>query len=177
VALPRGCPLVHGFVSVVRRHSYLLPRDHYAVHGLRRAARRDYSGCSRWSIVDHSHLPRWITPRRALVVVSANAPFLPFSSFFSYFSLPLLCANCRGGAGLRYDDLLNEYDPEVRKTIRTMPPEEAELRAKRLTRAIDVDLKKTQLPDPIQAKQDIWNPYIRSRLGALKQSQLERQSE
>jgi len=58
-----------------------------------------------------------------------------------------------------------------------MPPEEAELRAKRLTRAIDVDLKKTQLPDAIQATQDIWNPYIRTRVGALKQAQLERQSE
>ncbi|KAK1862295.1 hypothetical protein I4F81_004869 [Pyropia yezoensis] len=79
--------------------------------------------------------------------------------------------------GLRYDDLLNEYDPEVRKTIETMPPEEAELRAKRLTRAIDVDLKKTQLPETIQAKQDIWNPYISSRVGALKQAQIERQSE
>lgn len=80
-------------------------------------------------------------------------------------------------AGLRYDDLLNEYDPEVRRTIETMPPEEAELRAKRLTRAIDVDLKKTQLPDDIASKQDIWNPYISSRLGALKQAQIERQSE
>lgn len=81
------------------------------------------------------------------------------------------------GAGLRYDDLLNEYDPEVRKTIATMPPEEAELRAKRLTRAIDVDLKKTQLPDAISSKADIWNPYIRSRVGALKAAALERQSE
>lgn len=90
-----------------------------------------------------------------------------------------MCVLCRVFciAGLRYDDLLNEYDPEVRKTIETMPPEEAELRAKRLTRAIDVDLKKTQLPETIQAKQDIWNPYISSRVGALKQAQIERQSE
>lgn len=88
----------------------------------------------------------------------------------------LCCVLCCA-AGLRYDDLLNEYDPEVRRTIETMPPEEAELRAKRLTRAIDVDLKKTQLPDDIASKQDIWNPYISSRLGALKQAQIERQSE
>lgn len=82
------------------------------------------------------------------------------------------------GAGLRYDDLLNEYDPEVRKTIATMPPEEAELRAKRLTRAIDVDLKKTQLPDAISSKDRHLEPlHPLPGWGAKKAAALERQSE
>jgi len=164
--------------AAVFRDSYLPLRDYRAVHGVERGARCDCSGCARrrasTAVGGRGGSPRAV---RSWSCLLTRAFFFRFLPVFSCFSSPLRCATGRGGAGLRYDDLLNEYDPEVRETLRTMPPEEAELRAKRLTRAIDVDLKKTQLPDAIQATQDIWNPYIRARVGALKQAQLERQSE
>lgn len=77
--------------------------------------------------------------------------------------------------GLRYDDLLNEYDPIVKEALSKLPPEEMELRNKRLKRAIDLDLKKTYLPEELQAKEDIWNPYLRTRIEAIKQKAVEKQ--
>lgn len=78
--------------------------------------------------------------------------------------------------GLRYDDLLNEYDDEVRDAIKKLPPHEMEMRNKRLKRAIDLDVKKTYLPEDLQAKEDIWNPYLSSRVEILKEKRLERQT-
>lgn len=77
--------------------------------------------------------------------------------------------------GLRYDDLLNEYDDEVKHAISKLSPQELELRNKRLKRAIDLDVKKTFLPEDIQVQEDVWNPYLRTRIAALKEKKLERQ--
>lgn len=77
--------------------------------------------------------------------------------------------------GLRYDDLLNEFDDEVKQAIASLPPQELEMRNKRLKRAIDLDLKKTYLPQHLQDQQDIWNPYLSTRVKVLKQKKLERQ--
>ncbi|KAA8496238.1 Cytochrome b-c1 complex subunit 7-2 [Porphyridium purpureum] len=77
--------------------------------------------------------------------------------------------------GLRYDDLLNEYDPEVKKAIEQLPAWEQELRIKRIKRAFDIDIKKTYLAPEIAAKEDIWNPYIRSRVSVLKRERFEKQ--
>lgn len=78
--------------------------------------------------------------------------------------------------GLRYDDLLNEYDEEVKHAIATLPPEELEMRNKRLKRALDLDVKQTFLSEDLQQEVDVWNPYLRSRVEALKQKRLERQT-
>lgn len=78
--------------------------------------------------------------------------------------------------GLRYDDLLNEYDPEVKTALKQLSPLEMELRNKRLKRAIDLDIKKTYLSEDVQAQEDIWNPYLSSRVEKLKQKALERQT-
>lgn len=78
--------------------------------------------------------------------------------------------------GLRYDDLLNEYDDEVKDALKKLPPDEIEMRNKRLKRAIDLDIKKTYLPEDLQAEQDVWNPYLRERVSALKEKRLERQT-
>lgn len=78
--------------------------------------------------------------------------------------------------GLRYDDLLNEYDDEVKQALARLSPEEVEMRNKRLKRAIDLDVKKTFLPEDVQAQEDIWNPYLRSRVDHLKQKTIERQT-
>ena len=77
--------------------------------------------------------------------------------------------------GLRYDDLLNEYDPEVQQALSQLSPLEMELRNKRLKRAIDLDVKKTYLSEELQEKEDVWNPYISERVKRLKEQRLERQ--
>ena len=77
--------------------------------------------------------------------------------------------------GLRYDDLLNEFDDEVKAALKTLPPEEIEMRNKRLKRAIHLDVKKTYLPEDLQEKEDIWNPYLSSRVEELKKKRLEQQ--
>lgn len=77
--------------------------------------------------------------------------------------------------GLRYDDLLLETDPEVAKAVAQLSPLELELRNKRLKRAIDINMKKTALPDDIAKDVDVWNPYIRRRIDVLKQQKLEQQ--
>lgn len=78
--------------------------------------------------------------------------------------------------GLRYDDLLNEYEPDVKKAIDQLPPLEQELRVKRLKRAADLDLKKTYLPKELQDAEDVWNPYLRKRIEKYKQQRLEQQT-
>lgn len=78
--------------------------------------------------------------------------------------------------GLRYDDLLNEHDDEVKAALKKLSPEEVEMRHKRLKRAIHLDVKKTYLPEDLQEQEDIWNPYLRSRVEALKKKQLEQQT-
>lgn len=78
--------------------------------------------------------------------------------------------------GLRYDDLLNEKDPEVQAALAQLTPLEMELRNKRLKRAIDLDVKKTYLTEDVQEKEDIWNPYLSSRVEKLKQRRFERQT-
>jgi ubiquinol-cytochrome c reductase subunit 7 len=77
--------------------------------------------------------------------------------------------------GLRYDDLLNEHDPEVKMAISQLSPLEVELRHKRLKRAIDLDVKKTYLPTELQEKEDVWSPYLRGRVDKLKEGRMERQ--
>eukprot|EP00171_Calliarthron_tuberculosum_P010358 IDg10358t1 len=78
--------------------------------------------------------------------------------------------------GLRYDDLLNEYDPEVKHALSKLTPLEIELRNKRLKRAFDLDIKKTYLSEDVQEKEDVWNPYLRSRVDMLKAARLEKQT-
>ncbi|KAK4526329.1 hypothetical protein GAYE_SCF23G4243 [Galdieria yellowstonensis] len=70
--------------------------------------------------------------------------------------------------GLRYDDLLNEQDPDVKKALEMLPEHEKQLRAKRFIRAFDLSMKKTHLPDEIAQKEDIWNPYLRSRIELIR---------
>jgi ubiquinol-cytochrome c reductase subunit 7 len=78
--------------------------------------------------------------------------------------------------GLRYDDLINEKDPDVQQALANLTPLEAELRQKRIKRAMDLDLKKTYLPEELQSKEDVWNPYIRDRVKKIREERMERQT-
>lgn len=77
--------------------------------------------------------------------------------------------------GLRYDDLLNEYDNEVKTALTQLTPEEVEMRNKRLKRALDLSVKQTYLAEDLQDKEDVWNPYLSKRVTALKNKEHEKQ--
>lgn len=78
--------------------------------------------------------------------------------------------------GLRYDDLLNEHDDDVREALEKLPQQEKELRYKRLKRAMDLDLKSTFLPENLQEQVDVWNPYLSKRVEEIRRKRLERQT-
>lgn len=77
--------------------------------------------------------------------------------------------------GLRYDDLLNEFDDDVKEALAKLPPHEKEMRYKRLKRAIDLDVKSTYLPENLQEDVDVWNPYLTERVEKLKEKRMEQQ--
>ena len=52
--------------------------------------------------------------------------------------------------GLRYEDLFNESEPAVAMAIARLSPKEREERDKRLRRALDLDFKKTTLPEEVR---------------------------
>lgn len=78
--------------------------------------------------------------------------------------------------GLRYDDLLNEFDDDVQQALKELPKEEVEMRNKRLKRALDLDMKSTYLSEDLQKQVDVWNPYLSKRVDLLKTKRLERQT-
>lgn len=85
-----------------------------------------------------------------------------------------VAAECRR-FGLRYDDLLNEYDDDVKLALEKLPPLEAELRHKRLKRAMDLSVKQTFLSEDLQKDIDVWNPYLTKRIEVLRAERLEKQ--
>lgn len=56
--------------------------------------------------------------------------------------------------GLKFDDLMMEEDPDVAEAIRRLTPAQQIARRRRQLRAFDISLKKTPLPDHIQAVQE-----------------------
>ncbi len=68
-------------------------------------------------------------------------------------------------AGLKFDDLMIEEDPDVAEAIRRLTPEQQLARKRRQFRAFDISLKKTPLPDHIQAVQDPFE--VRCGLAAV----------
>lgn len=57
-------------------------------------------------------------------------------------------------AGLKFDDLMMEEDPDVAEAVRRLTPAQQLARKRRQLRAFDISLKKTPLPDHIQAVQE-----------------------
>lgn len=77
---------------------------------------------------------------------------------------------------MRYDDLLNKHDPDVKAALDMLAPEEALLRKKRLHRAIDLQMKHEELPKELQAVQDPWNHYLRPLVDQARQRRIERET-
>lgn len=68
---------------------------------------------------------------------------------------PLLARNLMiTGVGLKFDDLMIEEEPDVAEAVRRLTPEQQLARKRRQLRAFDISLKKTPLPDHIQAVQE-----------------------
>jgi ubiquinol-cytochrome c reductase subunit 7 len=62
--------------------------------------------------------------------------------------------------GLRYDDLLNEYDVDVKAAVTRISPEEDHMRTQRLIRACDLSSKHVALPKEIQEVQEPFKSYL-----------------
>lgn len=56
--------------------------------------------------------------------------------------------------GLKFDDLMIEEDEDVAEAVRRLTPNQQLARKRRQLRAFDISLKKTPLPDHVQAVQD-----------------------
>uniref|UniRef100_A0A7S0BII8 Cytochrome b-c1 complex subunit 7 n=1 Tax=Rhodosorus marinus TaxID=101924 RepID=A0A7S0BII8_9RHOD len=69
--------------------------------------------------------------------------------------------------GLLMDDCLNEYEPVVAEVLKKLPKEELIMREKRIKRAFDISIKKTEL-HPDHQDYDVWRPYITSRINAVQ---------
>lgn len=78
--------------------------------------------------------------------------------------------------GLRYDDLLNEHEEDVKHALSKLPDLEMELRNKRLKRALDLSVKQTFLAEHLQKDVDVWNPYLTKRIEVIQAKRLERQT-
>lgn len=70
-------------------------------------------------------------------------------------------------AGLKFDDLMIEEDPDVAEAVRRLTPEQQLARKRRQLRAFDISLKKTPLPDHIQAVQDPFEVGTFTSAGSL----------
>ena len=62
--------------------------------------------------------------------------------------------------GLRYDDLLCDYDLDVAEALKSLPQEERDLRMQRLKRAMDLSMKHINLSKEEQAKQTPFLWYV-----------------
>ena len=77
--------------------------------------------------------------------------------------------------GLKYDDLLNEYDPDVSLAISRMSPELYTARQRRLKRALDISFKKKPLPLDFQSTLTPLDPYIENLVDEMRELRLERE--
>lgn len=69
-------------------------------------------------------------------------------------SCPILLYKCASLPGLKFDDLMIEEDADVAEAVRRLTPNQQLARKRRQLRAFDISLKKTPLPDHVQAVQD-----------------------
>lgn len=77
--------------------------------------------------------------------------------------------------GLRYDDLLDEgQDLDVGEALKRLSPEERDMRAQRLKRAMDLSMKHTYLSAEEQAKQTPFDFYLTPIVERVKAERAER---
>mmetsp|Transcript_24256 Transcript_24256/g.61376 ORF Transcript_24256/g.61376 Transcript_24256/m.61376 type:complete len:103 (-) Transcript_24256:138-446(-) len=62
--------------------------------------------------------------------------------------------------GLKYQDILNEWHPDVQTAIARLSPEELSNRNKRIKRAIDLSLKHSELSKEAQESYDPYHEYL-----------------
>lgn len=76
--------------------------------------------------------------------------------------------------GLRYEDILEDFHPEVKEAIRRLPSEARQGRYVRQKVSIDTSMKMSILPKDqwVQPAEDI--PYLRPHLRQIRQDKKER---
>ncbi|CAM9292662.1 unnamed protein product [Laminaria digitata] len=77
--------------------------------------------------------------------------------------------------GLKFDDLMIEEDEDVAEAVRRLTPNQQLARKRRQLRAFDISLKKTPLPDHVQAVQDPFEPYLQDIINEVREERLERE--
>ena len=76
--------------------------------------------------------------------------------------------------GLRYEDLLCDYQPAVKEAIRRLPTKERQARYVRQKISLDTSMKMTELPKSQWVKPEEDVPYLRMHLRNYRQEQQER---
>ena len=84
-------------------------------------------------------------------------------------------SHCRCSAGLKYDDILIESDPDIALATKRLPADELQARDRRLKRALDISFKKKPLPEEIQKTLTPLEPYMTTLLDEAKELRLERE--
>ena len=93
------------------------------------------------------------SPIPPLALYSSWTYILPFSSLhLSYRSLAPSLAPSLDDAGLKLDDVRNEWHPDVQTAISRLTPEELSNRNKRIKRAMDLSLKHSELSKEAQVR-------------------------
>uniref|UniRef100_A0A7S2FYD9 Cytochrome b-c1 complex subunit 7 n=1 Tax=Florenciella parvula TaxID=236787 RepID=A0A7S2FYD9_9STRA len=77
--------------------------------------------------------------------------------------------------GLKYDDILNESDPDVKIALSRMPGDLQVARDRRLKRALDISFKKKPLPADFQKTLTPLEPYMESIVDEMRSLRLERE--
>ncbi|CAN0346866.1 unnamed protein product [Ascophyllum nodosum] len=77
--------------------------------------------------------------------------------------------------GLKFDDLMMEENEDVAEAIRRLTPAQRLARRRRQLRAFDISLKKTPLPDHIQAVQEPFEPYLQNLIDQVKEERKEKE--
>lgn len=75
--------------------------------------------------------------------------------------------------GLKYEDILIET-PVVKTAVEWLPKQEATKRTRRLVRAMDCSLKRTELPKDLQAVQKPFDFYLRGHVNEVEALHYER---
>lgn len=93
------------------------------------------------------------------LIVSRVVLCCQFTTLLRHILSPFSCVLFFWGGGvfswtgLKFDDLMMEEDPDVAEAVRRLTPAQQLARKRRQLRAFDISLKKTPLPDHIQAVQ------------------------
>ena len=78
--------------------------------------------------------------------------------------------------GLKYDDIINEWNPDTQAAIERMSPEDQEARTRRLQRALDLSFKRKALSPELQQMQRPFQSEIRGHIEECEAERVEKEA-